>query len=297
MISFTYKEPKNWIRENITEIVPSKTPLGIYGFRRMVNNYSGNCVRIRRVINTDECNFTINGYGEINEDAIKNFMGADNEGYISKFYNQTGDSTTDVYQDTLSQQPKIFENNAVIRKNGKISMRFIKENNNILVSNTINGTDSVTVFAVSSIENIGSNVPIIGTHSGLENGINGWNINFTISPFKTAFRYKQGGSWFTNSVAGETATIGELTLVTGYKKGLYKTVVSKNLNNEYIDEDGNSGPIEYSNNPKITIGGKPAAGNGYFDGYISEFVIYGEELASNEILAIKQNIVNYFGIV
>lgn len=80
-------------------------PAAGYSLRRLLKNYNGYLIRVRRSSDNLEKDIGFDGDGFINTAVLLNFVGT-NSGYISKWYDQSGNGIN-LVQTAASYQPRI----------------------------------------------------------------------------------------------------------------------------------------------------------------------------------------------
>lgn len=94
-----------------------------YSVRKLKDNYSGACLRVRR--SSDNAEQDIGFVGEdLDEGALTTFVGA-NDGYVVTWYDQLELTATSYFtQTTTTLQPLIVSSGTVIKDNGKPAIDF-----------------------------------------------------------------------------------------------------------------------------------------------------------------------------
>jgi hypothetical protein len=92
-----------------------------YSVRQLANT-ALICMRVRRDNDDAEQDFGFDTNGDLDTAAIATFVGSGNNGYVSKWYDQSGNGN-DAEQSTHSNQPQIYDGSAVITENGKPTLK------------------------------------------------------------------------------------------------------------------------------------------------------------------------------
>jgi len=102
--------------------------------RRLTGDYTGPCMRIRRVSDSTHLDIGFDTNGDLDTAAIEAFCSG-TIGTVQTWYDQSG-SRNHLTQDTLAQQPAIYDNGAVITRNGKPALieRDIANNGSLLIN-------------------------------------------------------------------------------------------------------------------------------------------------------------------
>ena len=93
-----------------------------YSVRQLANT-AALCMRVRRDNDDAEQDFGFDANGDLDTAAIATFVGSGNNGYVSKWYDQSGNGN-DAAQSTNGSQPQIYNGSAVITENGKPALDF-----------------------------------------------------------------------------------------------------------------------------------------------------------------------------
>jgi hypothetical protein len=80
----------------------------------------GTVVRVRRSSDNTEQDFTAK---QIDSGALETWVGAGNDGFVTTWYDQSGNGN-DATQATASSQPKIVDTGALVTENGKAALDF-----------------------------------------------------------------------------------------------------------------------------------------------------------------------------
>jgi len=88
-----------------------------YSVRQLANT-AALCMRVRRDNDDAEQDFGFDANGDLDTAAIATFVGSGNNGYVSKWYDQSGNGK-DAEQTTNATQPQIYNGSAVITEGSK----------------------------------------------------------------------------------------------------------------------------------------------------------------------------------
>jgi len=92
-----------------------------YSLRQLSWAYGGPVVRVRRDNDNAEQDFTVT---EVSDGTLAAWVGAGNNGFVRTWYDQSGNGRN-ATQATVSLQPQIVTNGAVLNNNGKPTIDFI----------------------------------------------------------------------------------------------------------------------------------------------------------------------------
>jgi hypothetical protein len=125
--------------------------------RRLSSTYSGPLLRVRRSSDNTETNIGFDGNGNLDEAALTAFVGAGNDGFVTTWYDQSGNGKNAV-QNTASYQGRIFAASAtgpggvlsagIIKTKGKPTIYFQSDDGFELnfSSGTYSAASAFTVF-------------------------------------------------------------------------------------------------------------------------------------------------------
>jgi hypothetical protein len=136
-----------------------------YSLRKLSNNYNGPAIRVRRSNDNAEQDIRFNGNGNLDESNLIAFVGA-NSGFVSIWYDQSGNSNRDSTQTTQAEQPRIVNAGVIDRLNGNPCFIFDGINDNLISDNlasTMTGEDKpFSVISVCSKDNINTTAALLG---------------------------------------------------------------------------------------------------------------------------------------
>jgi hypothetical protein len=119
-----------------------------YSTRRLSNSYTGDLLRVRRSNDNAELDIRYNNQNLLDSTALLTFVGSNN-GYVVKWYDQTGNGNV-LTQTATSSQPLIVLAGSPISVNGKPAMRFDGSNDSLPAATNFNPNPNnhLTVAAV-----------------------------------------------------------------------------------------------------------------------------------------------------
>jgi len=145
------------------------TPANVaYSLRRLYCGYTGSAIRVRRSSDNAVQNigFTVNG--DLDTVALKNFV-TTGSGFVTTWYDQSGNAKH-LSQATAGNQPQIMAAGAILRQNGRPTVKFTVGSNfsSLVFSGTVTtGSAPFSALVVSS--RINDNIPVFGW------GANSWD--------------------------------------------------------------------------------------------------------------------------
>ena len=121
----------------VGRLVSDENYYAMYGLRKIKEGYTGNCIEVRESNGNAIANIGFDTHGNLDEAALLAHCGG-NDGFVKTWYDQSGGTSFDLAQSGTGKQPKIVESGAVLRANGRPTMKF--DGTNDLVKRSI-GTD------------------------------------------------------------------------------------------------------------------------------------------------------------
>lgn len=244
-----------------------------YSLRNLKATYVGDpVVRVRRSVDNAEAEFTAT---EVSDGTLATWVGADNDGFVTTWYDQSGNAN-DATQAAASSQPKIVSAGVLVTENGKAAIDFDG------VGQTL--TRPVPIDSIS-------------------------DCYASVVAYPRADQTRQ----YILKLSDFTSNRRFYILAKGFliaNEGLFNINANFNENNLYtlLSDNGdysgflNGQAVGYSGTHSATgiaqamfIGSYNAAPGQFFDGLISEIIIYsfGQTLFRTQI---ESNINDYYGI-
>jgi hypothetical protein len=132
--------------------VLSVAPAANFELRRESRSYTGNAIRVRRSSDNAEANIGFTAIGELDAEALLNFVGSGN-GFITILYDKSGNGRN-ATQTTPDNQPQIVSNGAIITQGGRPALRFDGVNDYLAAASPLIGTThSLFILFTPTIEN------------------------------------------------------------------------------------------------------------------------------------------------
>lgn len=276
-----------------TGILDTYTGAGAaYGVRKLLNAYSGSCIRVVRSSDSTEQDIGFDGSGNLDTAALASFVGS-NTGYVGKWYDQSGngfDALAHNYGVNTTTHPEIRISGTNQTLNSVIAIK-ISGTRRFSWTNTGKDMDLMMTFSpkatmIMAVGQIGTTPtsPII-----IE-----WYENSTGDDYLSL--YESGGVRIdfgngSSSVGGAFANSSQICWY-GQVNGSAYTVYE---NNTSIGTATNGGAQTLSGtgiNAKIGGGGTSASN---MDGYIQELIVWPTSQESNRG-GIFTNVDTYYSI-
>lgn len=148
----------------------TKKPLFVYSVRRVVSGYTGPAIRVRRGTSTTifQDFYFDSVTGELDQAAIRSFVGAGNIGYVNLWYDQSGNGgILGGVGAVAGREPRIVAaDNTVYLKNGRPAVTFVAGFSN-LQSQTFTSIveNDLSIFTVYTANNtsVTQNPFLLGT--------------------------------------------------------------------------------------------------------------------------------------
>jgi len=247
-----------------------------YSVRKLSGTYTGSAMRIRRDNDDAELDIGFDGDGNLDTAAIATHCDVNN-GYVSKWYDQSGNSN-DAAQAGFGSQPQIYNGAAVVTENGKPAVKF-NDDDLVMVTAVSAVTMSIVVKVdantTSSNSYLWSDTPY-NAGSGFHGG--------GASPSRTGY----GVQIITPTIEGFQGTTEDFDqhLVT-YHDGATDTLF----------QDGSSYATgSLSNTPSVQRLGSRGSYQLALDGKIQELVLWDTSTQQSNRTAIETDLNNYFSI-
>lgn len=233
-----------------------------YGLRKLRLPYAGDAIRVRRSSDNVEEDIGLTSEGELDEDALNTFIPVGTNGFISVFYDQSGNGVNAI-QTTDGRQPRISINGSIIKANGKPSIDFSGSS----VSNMVNSISQPVPYSTSFVVDIDndvstsvmkgtlstrqeiqySSVNTLFAYDGTLRAINdpvGYVYN-QLNTYLEEWKLGGSGSLYVNNFGVENFTIGDTSTPTGFVLGNYNGI-TQNLRGTMSEFIGFNGVLSLS---------------------------------------------------
>tara|TARA_R100000329_G_scaffold42856_1_gene40000 strand:+ start:990 stop:1838 length:849 start_codon:yes stop_codon:yes gene_type:complete len=266
----------NQLGETISSIA---APKAAYSLRSLTGG-DPKSVRVRRSSDDSEQDFTVSG---VNSGALVAFVGSGNDGFVSKWYDQSGNSK-DAVQATAGNQPKIVNSGSLVVDSSIAGIDF--DGSGFLVASSVSGLEgSISMFAVSVRDASGyvvslSNSSAANRYFGIQEAASTVVANPRNTSNKTV----------SDSVSGaDRLSFAVTTGATSTSVGANGSTVTTTTN-DYGDN------FAGSNLDQIAIGIlRTVSASGQFNGRIREILVYSSDQTSNRT-ALETNINSYYSV-
>jgi hypothetical protein len=248
-----------------------------YSLRQLSWAYGGPVVRVRRDNDNAEQNFTAT---EVSDGTLAAWVGAGNDGFVRTWYDQSGNNRN-ASEPTQASQPQIVLSGAVITQSSEPSIKFDGSNDKLLLSINPISTQEFSIFTVVANSNLAGNQEIISNwdaNNGITSvffGTNGSTVRFTDN--------------FTSAGAfGAASALKEVTAISSAGDAITY------LNGSQLAAKGSALSIRVLTT-NWYIGVQGSLGQEFWNGHISEIILYGSDQSVNRS-AIQSNINAHYSL-
>ena len=250
-----------------------------YSVRKLDSDYTGDCMRIRRSLDSAESSIGFDSNGDLDTAAIAAFA-TEGDAFVVTWFDQSGNGNN-ATQSTTSKQPKIYSSGAMITENGKpaIENEGLSRGDHFDLTNPLGNVSLYSVFCV------------------LEDGVRNPSTG-------------EGSMIFTDNQA-DWLWYGSATQIRLNTTGNTKTITTSWSANQRLDYHAlNSGTASFGTNgsalDSVTgltgsipmnylLGNWGATGVYNYNGKCQEFIIWPSDQSSNRT-GIESDINTYFSI-
>jgi hypothetical protein len=246
-----------------------------YSLRNLSDSYTGNVVDVRRSSDDAEESFTA---AEVADGTLTDWVGSGNDGFVSKWYNQSGNGNHAV-QTTPASQPKIVDGGSLV--SGGLLFDGLDDFFGAPVP--LDGATVHTSIVVATPTQASRILSI------KEDGRADENWRMFVSGSNDASYGLDNGAAFASSRA---ITLGNLSLLTGtYDANTLKMFV----NGETPTTTAAVSGFILNTTGDLEIGRNANSGGNDYGGKIEEIIIYSTD-QSDDRTAIESNMADYYGI-
>jgi hypothetical protein len=255
-----------------------------YSLRKLDKDYTGSAIRVRRSNDNTEQDIGFTSSGDLDTATLKTFVGAGNNGFVTTWYDQSGNTGRNATQGTAAFQPRIVNAGTVERQNGKVSL-FYNGGNDFVINNFTQNNGFYSFFGITSVQNITGNKTVLsGDLQGNPRSAQYITI-INSNPRTLAFNVNTAISDLSSSI-----NANQLYLLSGHKYTGFIEAFTNNATNGATTFTNSSNSV----NDGMYIGSQVAQ-SAYMNGYISECIMYGFNNYSNRT-GIENNINDYYNI-
>ena len=249
---------------------------------RDIGAMNGRVVRVRRDTgggagDNDEEDFSAS---QVASGALESFVGAGNDGFVSIWYDQSGNGN-DATQGTAGSQPAIVENGGLIKLENEPSIKFDGTDDFLERANYTQGdlSQPSTGFAVAKLRVfVDDNQKIFDGHTSTK---------------RNMIQLNQSGSGQFAAFAGSVQTTGEDA---DADQHLFESRFNAAASRFIIDGEIKSTNSQGSQDMQgINIGANHDSASNFWDGDIQEIIIYNSDLFDDRA-DLENDINNYYTI-
>lgn len=184
-------------------IQDSEAPTFAYGLRKLKSTYAGPCLNVRRSNDSQTMDIYFDAYGNIDTNALENFIGTgiggERDGYVDAWYDQS-ENNNNAIQVVEDFQPKIVISGSGITR--KVSINYDGVDDYLVTTNPLNFTDPTTdktLLAICEPYDLSDRRLIGQTSTITESGSVSFYNNVSNN---NALRIYQGGTYTSNLFSG-----------------------------------------------------------------------------------------------
>jgi hypothetical protein len=248
------------------------TPAAAYSLRNLSTTYTGNVVDVRRSSDDTEDSFTA---AEVADGTLATWVGAGNDGFVSQWYDQSGNDNH-ATQGTLASQPKIVDGGSLV--SGGLDFDGVNDELNFDSSVSLSTNDFYCASVISILDGNTVNITPVSNAAG-----NRFLISLNYDADQTQMR-ADDGSFLTQPFT--RAVPANETLISISNVSNTATLRCETISAAVFDTTGKS----------FTLGSMgERTPNTYSKHSIKELIIYNADQSNNRT-AIEANIGEVYGI-
>ena len=145
----------------IGKLVAASGDYGMYGLRKVKDDYTGNCIKLRKDGESETVDIGFDAFGNLNEAAILTHCGS-STGFVHTWIDQSGNSV-DLVQAGTGKQPKIAIGGAILKANGRPVMKF-DGGNDLVKKNSPDRSAPHAIFFVYRLDAIENSHGLLSFH-------------------------------------------------------------------------------------------------------------------------------------
>jgi len=252
-----------------------------YSLRLLRSAYAGSAIRVRRSSDNAESDIGFVS-GALDTASLLTFCGV-GDGFVTTWYDQSGNTGRNATQSTASNQPQIVSSGSVLSLNSKSSIVFDGTNDSFSQSlpNDFYGTKDLNIFCVTKNVNTSETGGITQKRNGALDG----NMGVGVINGKYQFQTRDTGTGDAIINTSSTYATQQIISVARDSSGI----------NMYLPETLSA----LTTTADLTSTGTSEIGTGnsygHLGGQMQELIIYTTNQSANRA-AIETNINSYYGI-
>lgn len=261
-----------------------------YSLSKLRSAYTGSAIRVRRSSDNTEQDIGFDSNGNLDQNSLTTFIG-NNSGFVTKIYDQSGNTGRDAIQTNSSYQPRIVNAGSIENSNGKPTINFLGTaymNTDLSALNILNL--SIFFIASENTEKNNAGIWIVKPSSGNDYD-NASGIVVETGATTQYIALTQNLNGLVESGSGKTPNALRSIIKLQFNQYIYK---NGSLNNSSTYNMSTS-----TSNTGWLLGTRflsSSISTAYcLNGYIQEMIIYFSDQSSNRT-GIESNINSYYSI-
>ncbi|WGK94383.1 MULTISPECIES: putative Ig domain-containing protein [Flavobacterium] len=265
----------------------STTPARVaYSLRKLSSSYTGAAIQVRRSSDNVTQDIGFDASGNLNQQALLDFVGPSGNGYVSTLYDQSGNGIN-LSQTTLANQPVVVLAGNLIIKSGRPVLFY--ESGTFLRAST-----AASLVAVpNSVIAVSGNVSVDGssTHSVFQSGELSNGLTLSLSPSGSLGGSKRGQASMPTNAFINADVLNSIVMTS--PANATSTQIFLNGTQATITAGATSTPLTASG--ALAIGSFDGVGASS-NSFTSEFVLFPNIISSTDRQTVEANQSTYFGL-
>jgi hypothetical protein len=232
-----------------------------YSLRKLRTAYTGSAIRVRRSNDNTEQDIGFTSSGDLDTGALKTFVGAGNNGFVTVWYDQSGNARN-ATQTTAANQPRIVNAGTVERASSKPTIQF----NSHLLQVAMTGIDTVTRLQTYNVINP-ANAAAADVTSELLWGYAGGGVNDIVGNRGIAWGPGTGilsgekfGMFFSSAAIG-TGRLGQSNYTRAANTTILHVTENKNNGTSWYTNGGADNSFNLTSNMNVITNTSPSNAN------------------------------------
>jgi hypothetical protein len=276
-----------------------------YSLRKLRTAYTGSAIRVRRSNDNTEQDIGFTSSGDLDTGALKTFVGAGNNGFVTTWYSQGDSTAVNFTQTTAANQPRIVNAGVIDRQNGKPSFvfdgtRFMDVSSSTASFNYLHKTGQTFISIVARV-NSNSFSYVLLDNCGTSSNFTGHSSFTQATGIISSFIGRSVSGQFTvdnrsgNVISANALFLYQNEFDNGNATASERSKIYINSGSAIQNNIRTSTPSTGNASFSIRLGRVANGTTASLSGNISEIIIWNYNQSSNRN-AISTNINSYYGI-